>query len=155
MRSQLRGIRRVAVDLDGIEGFLEFAELKGLARPLPGGNAAVEATAVAHMAAGTGARHLDPHPDGVLVVIDAQVFHFLHESAGGAFVPQALPAATPVKCLTGGDGFFESLRIHIGMHEQLPGMKIRGNDGNDAIGVKFRGELAAFFDLFDCFAFVK
>src|SRR3954452_12394019 len=97
--SELGGVWGVAVDLLRVEHLFGVGELESRGVPAER-NAAVEARAVTHVAArAAGHVHLEPH--GVLVVVDHELFHGLHEAARRALVPERLAAAAPVMRLTG------------------------------------------------------
>ena len=107
---------------------------------------AVEAGAIADVAAGA-AGDLDPQPDAILVVIDPHLDHFLHESAGGALVPELLTAAAPVVGLAGLDRLGEGLAVHHGHHQHLAGGMVGGHTGDEALRVELRCQLMAFLNL--------
>src|SRR5690606_35808270 len=108
----------------------------------------VEARAVADMAA-RAAGDVDAQPDAILVVIDQELADALHEAARRAFVPQGLAAAAVVMRLAGLDRALERLGVHVAVHQQLAGLVIRGNGGDQAALVELRRELRAFLDLLD------
>ena len=106
------------------------------------------------MAAGA-AGGIDAQPDAVLIVINKQFAHGLHESAGGALVPDGLAAAAEIMRFTGLDGFRQCLGVHVAMHQQFAGCVV-GRDGRDqAVFVEFGRKFGAFFDLFDGLSFTK
>ena len=152
-RLKNRRIRRVAVDLLRVEHLFALFKLERVVA-IAGGDRAVEAGAVADVAAGV-AGDFDAEPDGVLVVIDAQFEHFLHEAAGCALVPEHLAAAAPVMGLAGADGFLQRFLVHIAHHQHFAAVGGGGDADDQAVAVEFRGKVIAFFDLFNGEAFLE
>src|SRR5690606_33402348 len=142
-------VRRVAVARLRIKSLLGLLELQldRLVAGLAGGHRAVEAGAVADMAGGV-ARDLHPQPDRVLVVVDAQLDDLLHEARGGALVPQHLAAAAVIMGLAGLDGAPQGFLVHVAQHQHFAAVGVRGDTGQQAVGVEFRRQLVAFLDLF-------
>jgi hypothetical protein len=52
-------------------------------------------------------------------------------------------------CLTRFQRFLQRLCIHVAHHQQFARGHVSGDGREQTAGVKFRGEVAAFFDLFD------
>lgn len=152
-RLKNRRIRRVAVNLFRVEHLFRFFKLERVVA-FAGGDGAVEAGAVADVAAGV-AGDFDAEPDGVLVVIDAQFEHFLNEAAGRAFVPEHLARTAPVMGLAGTDGFLQRFLVHIAHHQHFAAVGGGGDADDQAVAVEFRGKVIAFFDLFDGEAFLE
>ena len=96
LRSELGGIGGVAVDLNRIEGpGLLFESELDRSPSLGEGDRTVEARPIAYVAARI-AHYVHAEPQGILVIVDTELDHLLHESAGGPFSPQRLPTATEV-----------------------------------------------------------
>ena len=126
---ELGGIRRIAINGEGVEGFFTFGKLEDdfCGRLGLDGDCAVEAAAVADVAGGFLAADGwaikgDLDDDAVLIVIDEHAFYVLQHAGAFAFFPEGLPRAGPVVGEAGADGEAEGLGIHEGEHEHFAGL---------------------------------
>ena len=75
----------------------------------------------------TGAtRNVDTQPNAILIVINQQFDHFLYQAAGCAFMPDRLPAAAEIMRFCCFDGTGQGLCVHVSVHQQFAGLKVRG-----------------------------
>jgi len=101
------------------------------------------------MATGPCSSYRNLHPQTILVIINQQLLHGLHQPTGCTFVPELLTAAAVVVGFARFKGFQQCCFIHIGMHQYLAGCSIRGDNGDEPIGVKLRSQEHPFFDCFN------
>ena len=96
--------------------------------------------------AGTLLLHLDPHR--VLVAVDAHLHDALAVTRGFTFAPEALARAAEVAGFAARDGLLQRLRVHMGDHQHVAGLRIGHHAGDESLGVEFGREGKTFLDLF-------
>src|SRR5262249_12801409 len=106
----------------------------------------IEAGAPAGVA-GAGSCLLDLDPDRILVAVDTHLDDALGGAGALAFAPERTARAAEIPSLTPLDRLPQCLRVHVGHHQQLPAGGVSGDAGDQAVGVEFRSERAAFFGL--------
>ena len=90
---------------------------------------------------------LDLDPDRVLVAIDAHLDDALGVAGRLALLPQRAARAAEVPGLAGGDGFRQRLRIHVRDHQHVAGRGVGRDTGHEPVGVEFRRQRRAFFEV--------
>ena len=110
----LLGVRKDQVDVACPGRCLELAARR---------DTAIEAATIADVAA-RAAFDIHAQPDAVLVVVDQEFTHGLHEAAGGSLVPEHLAAAAPVMGLAGFQGLVPGGLIDVGQHQHLAGLVV-------------------------------
>ena len=63
--------------------------------------------------------YVHTQPNAVLIVVDSEFPHSLHQAASGTLVPKLLAAAAIIMCLTDFQRALERFRIHIAMHQNF------------------------------------
>ena len=133
----------VSVDRLRVEGALviDKVECAGVAR----NDLAVETRATSGVA---GARALldDVHQQDVLVTIGADLLHDLGVTRSGALVPDFLPTARIVDCLSDAQSLLERLLVHPGQHQGLRGGGVQGQGWNEAVRIKLGTEGTGLID---------
>ena len=117
-------------------------------------NFAVEAAAIAYVTA-RAARDINAQPYAVLIIVDEEFSHRLHEPARRSLVPEDLPAATVVVSFARADCQLQRLGVHVALHQQFATIGIRRDNCNQAAFVEPGCEVIAFLDLFDGFTGLK
>ena len=67
-----------------------------------------------------------------------------------ALFPEFLSASAEIDGLIGPDGLGQGFGVHIGLHEYPAAIGVLSNDGYQAVGIEFRREFEALFDIFVC-----
>ncbi len=113
---------------------------------LPSGHGTVEARAPTGVA---GARALlfDLQPKRVLVAIDAQFDHALDMAGRLALLPKRLARTAVVPGLAACDGFPKRFFVHVRDHQHVARFGVGHNSSDQSVGVEFRREGQAFFDV--------
>src|SRR5262245_25646284 len=130
-----------------VERPLRVAEFKRDRAGLAERHRAIEAGAPAGMA-GPRPHLLDLDPDRVLIAVDAHLDHALHVAGALPLAPERPARAAEVPGLPGRDRPLKRLRVHVRDHEHLARARVGGHAGDEAVGIEFGRERAAFFDLF-------
>ena len=99
---------------------------------------------------GTGsvARDFHTEPHTILVVVNPDFADVLDQTARRALTPKTLATSAPVVRFTRFNRQSKGFFVHVGVHEELATRVVGCYDGNHPGGIEFRGEVAAFFNLF-------
>lgn len=86
-----------------------------------------------------GACLFDFSEQGITVTIGKKGDKFLTMSGSFAFYPEGVTATGKVDHLPGLEGFFESILVHPGEHEQLSGVGTLSGDGEQTLRIEAQG----------------